>query len=829
MPLHDRLKASDGLADLSTGIPMSAFARVLFFAAVSLAWGDTPAVTLEFHLEANGQINGTLSSRREELQLAPVMPAVMHCKAKAASVDDAFGDYRCSNGLRRDGLSLDAVFDLAPIVRKLDATDEIQLWLNYPRLGFETSSVPLKDRGALWRVSRSASFTASEAPGSIRVQFGYHSDQLAAIYLPLAVLALALILIARSLCTAGLEHLNRSVFLLGTIFWLGLASWLQAGAPLRIVLSGTPLANIAAAILEYCTPLLCVAAGVALGAGNRTDRSPSERFAEVFWTYGMLLFPLTIALTVVPSMADGDWIGAAPWLAAVPVSIIVCRWRIRKRGGSSVRQLAGGELKDRVSELAARAGRRSVEVYVSSSTRSQASNAFALLRNGVVLTAPLIKSLNRRQVDAVVAHELSHFGHSRRSPWAALAVAAVLFQTPLTDILLPTLGGLLVAGLLPLIVYFMALRGARKREFAADAGSVALTGDPRALISGLAKIARDNKQPLEVNAAVEWFSTHPSTDKRIRALAAAARLGTAEIETLCSHDDPGESYTLPPDDSRAIFTLAWQKANGTRYSWAALLGASGAGLSVAWLLERFAGAGVPQFLLGIVLACGMTKLLSATVLSMNYARLRRKLARKLGVSGQLVGLAVGPEPRVYNGFRFSDVGFVWFEGGRLCYRSERTTIALNPADVVEVTTSPAAPSSWRRLQPMVRFRHPESGDVKAFILHPVEWGATPRRLFRSVEQWRTTAVSAERTSITGLVEIAGEPFRVPTTAVTARGFRIPGSITLVGVMVTGWWLQPESWPAWYALALTACAYIFMFLPAMTYRPPYGTLAPASSR
>jgi heat shock protein HtpX len=798
---------------------MSYFARVLCLVVAPMAWAGPPAVTLLAQMEASGEISVTVTSAAQmAAPTASEMAAVVHCKGRMKGDGDVPAHYRCSNALQRDGLSLEAVFDLAPIARTLGAMDQIKLWLDYPRLGFAAASAPLKAEGGQVRLVQSAEFTAGAVREPIRVQFGYRLDQLGVIYIPLAAMALALTLIAMGLCRAGYLHLQRSLFLLGTMFWLGVAASLQAADPLRILLGVTPLANFAAVLLEYCPPLLCVAAGAALGSGRRKDRPPAEIFAEIFWGYGMLLFPLTSALGAVPAMADGDWMAAAPCLVLAPVSLIVCRRKMRVPGGSSIRQLTVGELKDRVSQLAAKAGHQQVQVYVASSTRSQMLNAFAMLGKGVVLTAPLVQSLTRREVDAVVAHEVSHFGHQRRSEWAALALAAALFQTPLTGLFLAAAGGLLVAVFLPLVVFFAALRGARKREFAADAGAVALTGDARALISGLARIARTNGKTLEFNIVVEWFSTHPSTHKRIRALASAARLAPAEVEALCSVDDTGEPYALPPEDSDAVFTLAWQKSNGARYTWAALLGASGAGLLVAGLLDRFAGAAVAQLLGGIVLGCATTKILATTVMFSNYARLRQRLARKLAASGQLVGLAADSEPRVYNGFRFSDAGFLWFEGGSLCYRSERTSIGLNPADVVQVGMVAAAPSSWRRLQPMVRFRHPESGDVKAFILHPVEWGASPRRLFHSIERWRATATSAESTSLSGFAEIAGQPFHVPGLAETARGFRIPGSVTVVGIMLAGWMLRVESWPAWYALSITACAYIYMFLPALLYRP-----------
>jgi heat shock protein HtpX len=677
-------------------------------------------------------------------------------------------------------------------------------------------------------VVRSARFAAGSVPGPIRIHFGYRLDQLAIIYVPLLSLALVLTLIARGLCLAGLEHLQRSLFLVGTMIWLGAASRLQAADPIRILLSGTGLANIAASFLEYCPPLLCVAVGAALGSMARTNKRPGEAFSEIFWSYGIFLFPLTSALGAVPAMADGDLLVATPWLVMALVSLIVCRWRIRALVGSTVRQLAGGELKDRVKQLAVEAGHPDARLYVSSSTRSQVSNAFALPRNGIVLTAPLVRSLTRREVDAVAAHELSHLGHRGRSPFAALAVAAVLFQTPLIDILFPGAAGLIIAVLLPLGVFLMILRGARKREFAADAGAVALTGDARALISGLTRIARNNGRPVEFNTVVEWFSTHPSTHKRIAVLAGAGSIDWAEVATLSSCDAQGEPYTLPSEDSGALFNPQWQNTNAARYGWAILFGATGAGLLAAWLIEEYAGVGILQLTAGIVLGCALTKMLATAVMASNYARLRRRLERKLGASGQLVGLAIDSEPRVYDGYRFSDAGFLTFEGGMLHYRSERTTIILNPADVVEVGMIAAAPSSWRRLQPLVRFRHPESGDVKAFIVHPVEWGATPQRLFQAIEHWRATDTSAEATSTSGFEAVAGQPFQIPSIAQVARGFRIPGGVALAAAMLSVPMLRAELWPVWYALAVTACAYTYMLLPAMLYQRPSTVNLPMNS-
>ena len=192
-----------------------------------------------------------------------------------------------------------------------------------------------------------------------------------------------------------------------------------------------------------------------------------------------------------------------------------------------------------------------------------------------------------------------------------------------------------------------------------------------------------------------------------------------------------------------------------------------------------------------------------------------------------MGLALDSEARIYSGYRFSDAGLFRFENGRLCYQSERITIALNPADVVEVGMVAAAPSNWSRRQPMVRFRNPESGQTHAFILHTVDWLATQRRLLRSIERWRAAETSPERTSIQGLNAVAGQPFRSPTIAGVARGFLVPGGITLAAAIATCWILR-SGWQyvAW-AVAVTACAYASMLLPAMLYRPPSHPPQPPS--
>jgi Zn-dependent protease with chaperone function len=778
-----------------------------------------PELYVQVRMETTGEATVNAWSRAGSWNLAPLLPQVLHCDGDLTT--EAGGSaIRCSRALKRNGIALEGLLDLRPIVQDIHGSSSIELFVSYPRLGFDSSSAAMTEQGNGPRVSRIARFAAGTAPAPIRIRFGYRPDQLAGIYLPLLALALALTLIATIMSRAGFAPLALSAILLSTIVWMGATAQLEADSPLRILLFGTPLANFAALFVNLWPPLLCVASGVALGSRLRSSPVHSAKFGQIFSACAIVPLILTSVVGALPHLNRSDWFVAVGWLAIAPIFLLLRRAWNRARARSSIRQLTTGELKERVSALAARAGCPQVKLYISFSRHSQLANAFALPGRTIFLTAPLVHLLSKREVDAVAAHELSHARHSNRSLWTALCIAMVLCETPAREIAYLLPGGLLAAMIFPIAMYFVALQGSRKREFAADANAAALTGDPRAMISSLARIARNNDSPLDMNAIVERFSSHPSTLRRIGALAAPARLQAAEVDSLCAGDDQGEHYEIPVEEGgRELFTPAWQRTNAGVYGWLVIFGSCGAGLLVAWLLERFAGFGIAQILGGIVLGCALTKSASAAAMSRSYARLRRKLVAKLGVDGQIVGFAPDSEARIYGSYRFSDAGLLRFENGRLCYQSERIAIAINPVDVVEVSMVAAAPSNWFRRQPMVRFRDPESGRALGFILHTVSWLATQRRLLRSIERWRARDTSPESTSIKGFNPVAGQTFRNPTIAQVARGFLVTGGIALAAAIATCGIFRFDWHYVVVALTVTGFSYTSMLLPAMMYRPP----------
>ena len=187
-------------------------------------------------------------------------------------------------------------------------------------------------------------------------------------------------------------------------------------------------------------------------------------------------------------------------------------------------------------------------------------NAFATGRNPknsvVAVTRGLWERLERREIEGVLAHELSHIANRdvlimTISSFFAM-VAAMLMRFGLYG---GMFGGdrdrggapvwlimFLVSMVTYVISYILMMMISRYREYAADRGAALMTGAPEHLMSALQKIAsrmlqipqRDLREVQGMNAffivptnvksaAAELFMTHPPLEKRLARLAQVAR------------------------------------------------------------------------------------------------------------------------------------------------------------------------------------------------------------------------------------------------------------------------------------------------------------------
>jgi heat shock protein HtpX len=196
-----------------------------------------------------------------------------------------------------------------------------------------------------------------------------------------------------------------------------------------------------------------------------------------------------------------------------------------------------------VHQLAGRAGLPNPKVYIIDSPHP---NAFATGRNpahaAVAATSGLLNMLSRDEIAGVMAHELGHVRNRDTLIMTMVAtIAGAISMLANFGLFFRSDGrGAGIAGLLAVLVapfaaMIVQMAISRTREYGADRAGAEISGNPRALASALAKLARGAKAiPSEVAARIpaaaqlyivpglaggdNMFSTHPDTENRIAAL-----------------------------------------------------------------------------------------------------------------------------------------------------------------------------------------------------------------------------------------------------------------------------------------------------------------------
>jgi heat shock protein HtpX len=180
----------------------------------------------------------------------------------------------------------------------------------------------------------------------------------------------------------------------------------------------------------------------------------------------------------------------------------------------------------------------------------ESPNAFATGRNpahaSVAVTAGILGTMNDRELEGVLAHELGHVLNRDIliSSVAATIAAAITFLARMAyffggrsddeDEGGGILGSILMLFLAPIAAMLIQMAISRTREYAADAASAKHTGSSFGLISALQKLESWSKRipmnaspatahmfiikPFTGSGVLQLFSTHPSTEARIARL-----------------------------------------------------------------------------------------------------------------------------------------------------------------------------------------------------------------------------------------------------------------------------------------------------------------------
>lgn len=232
---------------------------------------------------------------------------------------------------------------------------------------------------------------------------------------------------------------------------------------------------------------------------------------------------------------------------------------ISMAGAKPVDPSQNRELVQIVENLAITAGLPTPKIYIVS---DPAPNAFATGRDAkhavVCVTTGILERLDKKELEGVLAHELSHIGNRDILVSTVVVVLAGIIALVSDFFLRMTFwggmrrddrdgGGILIivgivaAILAPIAATLIRLAISRQREYLADASGVLLTRYPEGLISALRKISADPRQLATASNATahlyfenpfkadtrkggrnHWimklFMTHPPVEDRIREL-----------------------------------------------------------------------------------------------------------------------------------------------------------------------------------------------------------------------------------------------------------------------------------------------------------------------
>ena len=286
-------------------------------------------------------------------------------------------------------------------------------------------------------------------------------------------------------------------------------------------------------------------------------------------------------------MAVGFWIGGESgmfmaFLLAAGMNFFAYwngdRMVLSMYGAREVDAATAPQLVRLVGELAAKAGLPMPRVYI---IESEQPNAFATGRNpehaAVAATTGILQRLTRDELAGVLGHELTHVKNRDTMTMTIAATIAgaigmlahfAFFFGPSRDdergSPFGAVGAIAMMILAPLAATLVQLAISRTREFEADRGGAAISGNPLGLAHALAKLEQSSQEvpnwqaerhpatahlfivnPLSGSGLQSLFSTHPSTEQRIERLEEIARSMGPRAGHAAALPPQGRSGTVP--------------------------------------------------------------------------------------------------------------------------------------------------------------------------------------------------------------------------------------------------------------------------------------------
>jgi Zn-dependent protease with chaperone function len=570
----------------------------------------------------------------------------------------------------------------------------------------------------------------------------------------------------------------------GTLVWWTALDLLRANELLRFLLPPWEWSDAAGSaifpwVLLWIPPtviyFLCLALSSPMQSLRGTQRTQRQILNQSFWAVARFVFPLSFVCLGIAEMLNAPRIAVLLIVAGI-VTGKYATGRFIRAYVIELHALTSGELRDRAFAMAQRARTRLNQLYVLPTEQIRMANAFAHAAHNIFLTDYLLKNMSKAEVDAVVGHEIAHLQNKhlgRRMTITFLVVLVFAFSAGFLEYWLPRSfpSGPIFYGLFLLAFLFIS----RRNEFAADAGSVKLTGNAEAMITALARLTRLNTMPIQWGKLNEKLLTHPSAMRRIRRLAKDADIPEARVSQLLSQSGSSavETYFVPPTALPAgkLFSTRCKAQITGKIAWTLLLTTALLPGAFALLAHRIGLEGGVHWLVYVI---GFLSTLAADLALLNFLpmlglqklerQLREKCRAEQSVSkicnGLFVGLAPDSCPRVYEGNWVWDLGFLSLTQEYLSYWGEEARFVLRRDEITSSSLGPG-PIGWFRSPSVYVTWRNTSGQESTFNLRPMQgrsmrsMAKETRRLAEDLENWRL-ALPASPNPLVGPKEVTNE-------------------------------------------------------------------------
>jgi Zn-dependent protease with chaperone function len=521
------------------------------------------------------------------------------------------------------------------------------------------------------------------------------------------------------------------------VWWVAL-DYCHAEPLLRFLSSATRFAAFAAHPVAY-EALSWVPPAVLWLLCYRVSHPIQQKLRGLHWTkreltlqalYSVLagLFPFALFLTGLRFIGTDGFRSAMLWWVAAFFLRVVAAQALLKVIGMQPQALSWGDLRDRAFAMAERLGVKLQQVYLIPSGKGQAANAFARTGNTISFTDFLLKRMSQREVDYVMAHELTHLKLKHPAKLGYANMGGIFLGIMVLNLTAPFLHGSVVAryALMFTIVSVFPFFWSRRFEYSADAGAVAATGDPRAAISALFKLSELNMMPLHWSKWREKWLTHPSSTRRAQAIAKKAGIPFEEIPAIAREGAAEiQSYTIPSTAAPGGKVHSTQRTKSitlklslvligllvfvpSLFSLAAIYSPS----PVKWIL--FVAAIPATFLSFLLLMNYSPRLTRGTTVHALDEKLASQGIQAASWSGVYVGFSPAGAPRIYEGNSNWDMGYLFFRSDRLCYCGEETKFALRQNQVTAIKFTDGLPGFLSSKRIYVAWKDAERGACGVF-------------------------------------------------------------------------------------------------------------------